>query len=69
MIPQDELTPEQKQIRKIFALIGKLEKEIDIWMYDADTNPSLAKQYQKKLQYVIMKIEGHLDSNSTLSEG
>lgn len=69
MIPQDELTPEQKQIRKIFALIGKMDKEIDMWMFDTDTNPALARQYQKRLQYTIMKIEGYIEASARLSEG
>lgn len=69
MIPQDELTPEQKQIRKIFALIGKMDKEIDMWMFEDSTNTALARQYQKRLQYTIMKIEGHIEASARLSEG
>ena len=58
-----DITPEEKQVRKIFALIRKTDKELDIWMFECDHNDALGKQYQKRLQYMIQKINGYLQAS------
>lgn len=58
-----DISPEEKQIRKIFALIRRTEKELDVWMFEGDRNSALGKQYQKKLQYIIQRINGYLEAS------